>query len=71
MSAERPKGKTAIPLTPDQTGGVVENIIKQWGGENGITFTEESLEALINQFGPDAKVEDVIKALKGKGKTSD
>jgi hypothetical protein len=28
MSAERPKGETAIPLTPEQTKGVVEKSLK-------------------------------------------
>lgn|GEM_PF-5082045 len=31
MSAERPKGKTAIPLTSEQKEGVLEQILKQWG----------------------------------------
>jgi len=41
------------------------------GGKNGIALTEDDLKALMKRFGPDAKVEKVIKALKRKGKIPD
>jgi|GEM_PF-6537154 len=71
MSAERSKGETAIPLTSEQTKGVVEKILEKWGGENGICLTEGGWKELMDQLGPDTTVQEAIKILKGKEKTSD
>lgn len=81
MSAEgQPKSKkpekskagiaegTPIGLTPDQATRVADQITNRWDNEKGLRLDGGVLEDLIRKFGSDAKISNVLEALKKEPK---
>ncbi|BCX14590.1 MAG: hypothetical protein KatS3mg088_273 [Patescibacteria group bacterium] len=68
MSAERPKGESAIPLTSKQTEIVAEEITKKWNGESGIRLDGGTLEKLIEIYGPDTPIAQILDKIKSQKK---
>ncbi len=70
ISAKRtnPGKNNAIPLTPDQAKEVANNIIEKWDGNVGLPLHDGRLEKLIEIYGPDAKLSDVLDDLKQEPK---
>jgi len=59
MSAEKPDN-SAIGLTPDQAGGVAEGITNRWDGKRGLRLDEGVLEKLIERYGKNATLGQVL-----------
>ena len=62
MSAEKPDN-SPIGLTPDQAKGVAEGITNNWDGKRGLRLDKGVLENLIEIYGPNATLGDVLRDL--------
>jgi len=71
MTAEKLSGKgPTIPLTPDQAKGVAEGITNKWDGKRGLRLDGGVLEKLIEIYGPNATLGNVLRDLNDPKKKS-
>lgn len=66
MSAERAKGESAIPLTSEQAKRVAEKITENWDGKSGIRLDGGTLEKLIEIYGPNTPITQILENIKSQ-----